>query len=176
MKIDLSTTMYAGTDLQPDQAARRILHQDGTHFLTEPDRIQPEVPDNGGAAVVSISDAGHLAADADEGMRPSSASIEATGNPVNSANSAMPAPNQPNALLDQLLVEMLSGRKINGVSAADLKAVRDSGANSDLLLQRIEKAALRAGFGIERQIAQEAVTVDQATFQAKGVLRTAHGS
>jgi hypothetical protein len=69
---------------------------------------------------------------------------------------------------------MLSGREIFGMSAADLQAVRESGANTDLLLARIERAALRAGFGIERRIPQEPVTPDQTTFQAKGVIRTAH--
>ncbi len=174
MKIDLSTTIYAGIDALPDQAGHRVLHPASTPSPHEPDRAPPGALDNSSAAVVSISDAGQLASHADGGMRPSSiAVIDDAAIPV---NPVIPAQDNPNVLLDQLLVEMLSGRKINGVSAADLQAVRDGGANSDLLLQRIEKAALRAGFGVERQIAHEAVTVDQSTFQAKGVIRTAHGS
>lgn len=121
--------------------------------------MQHDAADDG-AVAVSISAAGKLA-------------LEAGGANESAGFSSDPA---PAAHLDQLLVALLSGRKVLGVSAADLQAVRDSGANSDLLLARIERAALRAGFGIERRIPQELTTPDQTTFQAKGVIRTAHDS
>ena len=161
MKIEVSATNYASVYAAPEQGGPlKGVRPDGADSLHD-----------GASAVVAISDSAKLAAQAaDAGMPPPPPSIEAPDNPAISAG------NSPNVLLDKLLVELLSGRKIQGVSVADLQAARDSGANSDLLLKRIERAALRAGFAIERQIAQEQVTVDQTTFQAKGVVRTAHGS
>lgn len=160
MKIDVSATNYASAHAAPDQGGPlKGVRPDGADSLHD-----------SASAVVAISASGKLAALAADAGMPPPPSIDAPDNP------AIPAGTSPNVLLDKLLVELLSGRKIQGVSVADLQAARDSGANSDLLLKRIERAALRAGFAIERQIAQEQATVDQSTFQAKGVVRTAHGS
>lgn len=158
MKIDPSATSYASTLAALDQGTpARGAHQDALASSGD-----------AASAIVAISDSARLAArDADAGI-PLPPSIEAPDNP------AIPAGNRPDVFLDQLLLEMLSGRRIQGISVSDLQAVRESGANSDLLLKRIERAALRAGFAIERQIPQEQTTVDQTTFQAKGVVRTAH--
>lgn len=160
MKIDVATTNYASALAALDQGgAAKGGHLDAT-----------TAPDDGASAVVSISEAAKLAVQAADAGIPPPPSIDAPD------NLAIPAGNNPDVFLDRLLLEMLSGRKIQGVSVADLQAVRESGANSDLLLKRIERAALRAGFAIERQIPQEQASVDQTTFQAKGVVRTAHGS
>jgi len=160
MKIDVVATNSAG--------AYAALYQRGPTKGFHPDETASL--SGGTSVVVSISDSARLAAQVADAGIPQPPSIDAPDNPAISAG------NSPNVLLDKLLVELLSGRKVQGVSVADLQAARDSGANSDLLLKRIERAALRAGFAIERQIAQEQVTVDQTTFQAKGVVRTTHGS
>lgn len=158
MKIDVAATNYASALAALDHGgAAKGGHPDATTF-----------PNDGASAVVSISDSAKLAAQAADASIPLPPSIDAPNNP------AIPAGNSPDVFLDKLLLEMLSGRKIQGISVADLQAVRESGANSDLLLKRIERAALRAGFAIERQIPQEQASVDQTTFQAKGVVRTAH--
>lgn len=158
MKIDGAATNYAG--------AYAALDHDGP-----PKGVPADAMASAGgtvSAVVSISDSAKLAAQAADASIPLPPSIDAPN------NLAIPAGNSPDVFLDKLLLEMLSGRKIQGISVADLQAVRESGANSDLLLKRIERAALRAGFAIERQIPQEQASVDQTTFQAKGVVRTAH--
>ncbi|QAU33735.1 hypothetical protein [Janthinobacterium sp. 17J80-10] len=160
MKIDPSATNYASTLAALDQGeASKGAHPEATAST-----------EHGASAIVSISDSAKLAAQAADADIPPPPSIDAPDNPAISAG------NNPDVFLDKLLLEMLSGRKIQGISVADLQAVRDSGANSDLLLKRIERAALRAGFAIERQIPQEQATVDQTTFQAKGVVRAAHDS
>lgn len=123
---------------------------------------------NAASSIVSISEWGKIAALTLDALP----SLPASATPATEA-AAIPRSDAPARNLNRLIVEMLSGRKIFGVSAADLQAVRASDANSDLLLRRIEYAALRAGFGIERQIKQAQTTVDQTTFQAKGVIRTA---
>ena len=76
--------------------------------------------------------------------------------------------------LQQLEVDILSGRRTLGISAAEFQAARSSEANSDLLLRAIQDAAQRAGFIQKREIAHNYDGADQTTFQARGVIRTAH--
>jgi hypothetical protein len=76
--------------------------------------------------------------------------------------------------LQQLEVDILSGRRTLSISAADFQAARSSEANSDLLLRAIQDAAQRAGFIQDREIAHNYDGADQTTFQARGVIRTAH--
>lgn len=120
--------------------------------------------DAAASAIVSISDAARIAAQSSDAQQQANPAPEEADSPdIVSAN-----------YLEGLLIDMLSARNFIGVSAADFQAARASGANSDLLLRRIEDAARRAGLVVEREIVRVYTGADQTTFQAPGVIRTAH--
>ena len=121
------------------------------------------------SAVVSISEAARAVAQNVNDVGPTHPA------PAERA-SDNPTPPDGNAATDlqQLEVDILSGRRTLGISAAEFQAVRSSEANSDLLLRAIQDAAQRAGFIQNREIAHNYEGADQTTFQARGVIRTAH--
>jgi hypothetical protein len=121
------------------------------------------------STVVSISEAARAVAQNvnDVGpTRPAPAEIASDSTTPPDGNSATD--------LQQLEVDILSGRRTLGISAAEFQAARSSEANSDLLLRAIQDAAQRAGFIQNREIAHNYDGADQTTFQARGVIRTAH--
>jgi len=162
MAIDISTTGYSATN--------RLSDRDQSD-LTPRTRLQNKRPaseeaaNNTASTIVSLSEAARIAASSTQ-----THTLNAQTN-----EDVTQSENNRQVDLNQLMIDLLSGRKILGVTAADLQSARSSEANSDLQLKAIEHAAQRAGFGLERKIHQTNTTVDQTTFQARGVIRTAEG-
>jgi hypothetical protein len=162
MAINISTTGYSFTNRLSDRNQSDSSLRSGLEIKQA---ALEKVDNNPSSTTVSLSEASRLAA--------SSAPAETSG--TQAKEDVTHPENHLYVDLDQLMIALLSGRKIAGVSAADLQAARSSEANSDLQLKAIEHAALRAGFGLVRKIPQAKTTVDQTTFQARGVIRTAEG-
>lgn len=171
MKIDAYTTnlkpLYGSPSQDEAGLPLQRVDKSGSKSLSSTDVVRGDV-NNTSSSIVSISNEAMAASQTDA---PSdSAQQPSLQNP---AETALSYQNGPAFNLMELMNEMLSGRIILGMSEADMQSVRASGANSDVQLKRIENAAMRAGFGIERHIPQTKKTVDQTTFQARGVVRTA---
>jgi hypothetical protein len=121
------------------------------------------------STIVSISDAARIAAQGSKNSEPKQSSAE-----NNSPEGTTRLDRKSESYLQQLEADILSARRTIGISAAEFKEARSSDANSDLLLRAIEDAAKRAGLVLGREIAHHYDGADQTTFQARGVLRTAH--
>jgi hypothetical protein len=119
------------------------------------------------SSIVSISDKGLIASRSDQESRDNQQPL--LKNPVEAAASNESTPQRN---LQNLINDLLSGRITLGITEADMQAARDSAANSDLQLKLMDHAAMRAGFNMPRHIKQENTTVDETTFQARGVIRT----
>jgi hypothetical protein len=117
------------------------------------------------STVVSISESARIAAQtADLATKSASSVTQETDDAADKKD------HRVKINLDELISDMLSGRKVLGMSAADLEALRSSGANSDLQTRLIEQAAVRAGFAVVRHIEHDPSSPDQTTFQARGII------
>jgi hypothetical protein len=171
MKIDITTTSYAivrGLSNQ-DGSAEALQMRTGNELPASGDAVRTDESD-AASTVVSISESARLAAQSPDLNEQQQATLDAS-----TQDTSNPSTGTAQTDLDQLMIALWSGRKILGVSAADLQAVRDGAANSDLQLKLMEQAALRAGYGIQRHIQPTHLSVDQTTFQARGVIRTDEG-
>lgn len=168
MKIDMPTTSNTAVDgsLKRTDSAEGLQTRRGNMLAPLDDAVAHDL-DVASSVVVSISESARAAAQtASEFNLPpaltAAGTIDSTGHHQSN----------PQINLDKLMFDLLTGRKVLGMSAADLEAIRASGANSDLQTKRIEQAAVRAGFAVERRIPKDPLTVDETTFQARGVIRT----
>ena len=169
MKIDMPTTSNATIDASFKRNASTAALQTriGDEWTSLDLAPAHDLNHANSSVVVSISEAAQAAAQASStSSLPPALSAEGTIDSTGHHES------NPQVNLDKLMFDLLTGSKVLGMSAADLAAIRASGANSDLQTKRIEQAAVRAGFTLERRISKDPVTVDETTFQARGVIRT----
>lgn len=86
-----------------------------------------------------------------------------------------PLDGDPKAYVIKLLVEAMTGRKIKVISLDEMRAARSNAEAAAAELQQAAEQPQRAGWGVESELHETHDEVEQTSFAAQGVVKTADG-
>ncbi len=188
MRIDSSAIDFGSTHLKSEQATRqeRLRQWVGDRRpdferlergVSEGQRARAEVGDDGDRrSLLARRVAGiarRLEADAARQARsaPRPESADAPAKP----DDEDPTNGDPKLLRIKLIVEALTGRKVKVLSTHDLEAAKENGEAAAAQVQQAAQQPQRVGWGVEYDLHETYDEVEQTTFSAQGVIKTADG-